>query len=518
MAKTGKKADSQDKETFFSEIGSKFKQSPGLYIGSVAILILVVVAFVGGDLLSGGGFGSSSAEMVFGQYNKTPITLVQGNTFAQNYEAVAREFQSYESYDPNDFWAPFYIWRLAYERTVRDVAILDVVKRSNYTLPDNLVDRYIATMSMFQENGRFNPVLYRATPESTLLSIRRQVQEYLIREKFYNDYRGLVNYPKEAAFIGEMTSIRRNFDTVIFNIEDYPESEVLSYASANSQLFDTIHLSKITISSNEREARRILDSIKEGSTTFEEAARNYSQDQWAVSGGDMSTRYLYVLDLEIQSQTDRQNVYGMRPGQFSDIISTGSGWVFYRCEAARAQANFADEAVIDSVRSYISSYQRGRMEDWAISQANAFISEASAQGFNEAAFFNGLDVFSFGPLPVNYGNIELFTSLRSFDLSGLDTEDLTSLSNNENFWKTAFSTPVYVSSNPFVSGSKVFVFIPTEEIISDESYVENITLNYSSWWLNLFTEENMMQLYFLNSERMTGGFDGFWDAFFTYLY
>jgi len=518
MAKTGKKTESQEKESFLSEIGSKFKQSPGLYIGSVAILILVIIAFVGGDLLSGGGFGKGNADMVFGQYNKTQITLVQGNTFAQNYEAVLREFQSYDNYDPNDFWGSFYIWRLAYERTVRDVAILDVVKRSNYILPDRLVDRYIANMSMFQENGKFSQALYRATPESTLYTIRRQVQDFLIKEKFYNDYRGLTNFPKEAAFIGDMTSIRRNLDTVAFNIDEYPESEVLLFANANSQLFDSIHLSKITISSNEREARRVLDSIKEGTTTFEEAARNYSQDQWAVSGGDMSSRFLYVLDMELQSQTDRQSVYSMRPGQLSDVIATSSGWVFYRCEAVRAAADFSDEIVIESVRSYISAYQRGRMEDWAISQANAFIFEASQYGFSEAAVLNDIAVSSFGPLPINYGNVELFSSLRSFSIADLALEDINSLSINENFWKTAFSTPVNTASSPFVSGNRVFVFFPTEEIISDESYINNIVLNYSSWWLSLFTEDNLMQLYFLNSDKMTGGFDDFWEAFFNFLY
>jgi len=517
MAKMGKKTVSQDKETFFSEVNKKFKQSPGLYIGSVLILVLVVIAFVGGDLLSGGRFGSGGADMVFGQYNKTPITLVQGNNFAQNYENVSREFQSYQDFDPNNYWSSFYIWRRAYERTVRDTAILDVVKRSNYVIPDFVVDRYIATMSRFQENGRFNPALYRATPESTLHTIRRQVQEYLIQEMFYNDYRALSSYSNEAEFIGKMSSVRRVFETVIFNIDDYPESEIRSYAEANSALFDTIHLSKITISSGEREAKRILESIKNGTTTFEDAARNHSQDQYAASGGDMGSRYIYLHDSEIPAQADRLSVYSMRSGEISDLISTADGWVMYRLEAARTHADLDDQSVINAVRSYLISGSRGLMEDWAISQANEFIAEASELGFNETAAEREMEVFNFGPLSINYGNIELLTSLPSFVSSGLTSDILTSLSNNENFWKTAFSTSMGSMSNPFVQGNSVFVFNPTEEI-TDESYTDNIVLNYSSWWLRYTSEESLMQSYFLNSDKMTGGFDGFWDAYFKYFY
>ena len=55
MAKKEKNVPTE-KDSSSSEIIRKFKASPGLYIGSVVILILVVVTFLGGDLLSGGGF------------------------------------------------------------------------------------------------------------------------------------------------------------------------------------------------------------------------------------------------------------------------------------------------------------------------------------------------------------------------------------------------------------------------------------------------------------------------------
>ena len=86
MVKKDKNASGPEKEPFSSEIAKKFRQSPALYIGSVVILVLVIVTFLGGDLLSGGRFGSAGDNWVFGYYDKIPITLVPGNNFAQSYE------------------------------------------------------------------------------------------------------------------------------------------------------------------------------------------------------------------------------------------------------------------------------------------------------------------------------------------------------------------------------------------------------------------------------------------------
>jgi len=516
MAKTGKNTSSQENENFLTEIGKKFKQSPGLYIGSVVILVLVIVAFVGGDLLSGGGFGSGGGEMLFGTYNKNQITLVQGNNFAQNYESVMREFQNYDNYDPSNTWASLQIWRIAFERTVRDIAVADIMSKSKYVVPERLIDRQIALMDRFQENGQFNAALYRATPESVILTLRRQVKEYLTNAKYYADFGALLNYENETNFIiDSMTLNLRSFDAVYFNIADYPESEVLSYARANQAMFDTISLSKITISSSEREARRILDSIRDGTTTFQDAARNFSQDQYAAAGGDMGSRQIYMLDFEIPAASDRQSVYGLRAGELSGVISTANGWVFYRGETARAPSDFNDETVLGRVRSYIQIYEKGRMEDWAINQADAFIADAAIQGFNEAAYQREMEVFSFGPLPVNYGNVSVFTSMRSFyNPDFISEDDMESLAINENFWKTAFSTPINSFSSPFVYSDYVFVLLPTEEMDAEASSIDSIKFTYTYYYQSYISDQ-MMQLYFINSDKMK---DDFWDAFFTYLF
>jgi hypothetical protein len=124
---------------------------------------------------------------------------------------------------------------------------------------------------------------------------------------------------------------------------------------------------------------------------------------------------------------------------------------------------------------------------------------------------------SFGPLPLNFGNIEMFTSLDSFNIQGLSSQDLTDVARNESFWRIAFSTVLNAPSEPFVHGNNVFVLVPTEQISADIATIEEITSMYS-FWLNGFQNDHdrsitgqSLQVYFLKHAKME---DNFWDVYF----
>ncbi|MDR1318844.1 MAG: peptidylprolyl isomerase, partial [Treponema sp.] len=195
-------------------------------------------------------------------------------------------------------------------------------------------------------------------------------------------------------------------------------------------------------------------------------------------------------------------------GEYSDVINLGSGWAFFRVEDAVQNSDFDDSSVIEKVRSYIREFERGRMEDWATEQARAFIGQVEEFDFNEAVYQRGIEKRSFGPLPVNYGNVDLYTSLSSFPVNELSGSYV-----DENFWKTAFSTPVNTPSEPLVQGSNVLVLYPTEEIAAEESSIEGIESMVSSYWLSYMTEQTIRS-YFLNSKKME---DRFFETFFRYF-
>jgi len=512
MAKKDKNAPAHEKESFSDGITKKFKQNPGVYIGSVVILILVTVTFIGGDFISGGGFGSGGGDLTFGYYDKAPIAWVPGNMFAQYYERAVQNFR-YQGYDPNDSWVNYYVWKQAYDGAVVHTGVLQMAKKSNYAPSEKAVDKAVVQLPQFQDNGRFSLALYNRMTDTARLSIWRQTQEELAKISFFNDFFGLLIPENEANFIAAMSSPERSFEMVSFQVDDYPDSEYLVYANQNVNLFNSIHMSKISVSSNEREAKRIRASINDGTITFEDAARAQSSDSYADRGGDMGIRYLYELDGEIPGSADRDNVYNLKRGEISEVIATVDGWSFFRIENELTQADFNDFAVMDRVRSYIRNFARGLMEDWAIGQADEFIAESQEAGFLNAARWRNKAIRSFGPLPVNHGGVDLFTSLESLTVDGVTPQDLKALSQNENFWKTAFSAPINTPSKPLVQGNNVYVFIPTAESQADESALESIASMYTSYFLNS-TAEQSLHFYFLNNERMD---DRFSDTYFRYF-
>lgn len=508
MAKKDKNAAVKDNSSSSLGIAEKFKQSPGLYIGSVVILVLVVVTFVGGDYLAGRGPGGGG-DLTFGYYDKVPISYVPGNMLAQYQEQAVRFYQS-QGVDMSNFYIGAQIWRQAYEMAVTHTAILQIMKRSGYSVPEKTVDRQVASLPQFQENGRFSSALYNQMTDSQRVSLWRQVQDELVRLNYYSDFFGLLIPSGEAEFIGNMASVMRNFDLVSMSIDDFPDSEYLAYAQANQDLFKTIHLSRITVSSSERDAKRILESIKNGTNTFEDAARAQSQDNFADRGGDMGSRYSFELDSEIPGSADRNVVFGLRRGELSDVIRIGDRWAFFRVEDELKSPVLSDSSVMDKVRSYLRSFERGRMEDWAIAQANEFISEAKISGFDNAANWRSLRKNSFGPLPINYAGVDLFSSIESFQMPDVDVQ---SLSHNENFWKIAFSTEINTPSEPFVQGNNVIVLFPVEQINTEEGMIADIASVYSSYWVNMIAEQSLPH-YFIKNPRMN---DLFWEIYFRYF-
>ncbi|GBU28608.1 peptidyl-prolyl cis-trans isomerase [Treponema sp. R8-4-B8] len=506
MAKKEKIASVKEKDSASSEILKKFKQSPGVYIGSVVILVLVVVTFVGGDFLSGGRrYVRKSDDLIFGYYDKVPISWVPGNTLSQYYERTFNNFRA-QGYDPNDRWVNYYVWKQAYEGAVTHTAILQMLKKSGYEVSEKAVNKKVLQLPQFQDNGRFSIVLYNKMTDSARLALWRQQQEEIAMNMFFDDFFGLLVPSSEAKFIANMSSPQRSFDFTLFNVDDYPDSEYLSYARDNSKLFNSIQLSKITISSSEREAKKILATIKDGTTTFEDAARAQSKDSYADRGGDMGIRYCYEIDGEIPNADDRETVYSLGKGELSDVITVNNGWVFFRAENELTQADFDDSAVMDKVREYVKSRERGRMENWAIDKANEFITESKESGYANAARWRNLSVNSFGPIPINYGGVDLFTALESLTITGLNEQDLEGLTKNENFWKITFSTPLNNPTEPLVQGNKVYVFFPTEEIEAEETSKEDIASNYSTQFLQYIANQSL-QKYFISNGKMTSHFD-----------
>ena len=500
-----------------SELARRFKSNPVLFIGTFVVLVIVIVAFVLVPAIVPGE--GRNVDLIFGYYDKIPVSYVPGNYFAE-YRDMAARYRQNSMNSENSSYVNYQIWREAFEAAVIHTAMLQEMKRAGYTAPEKIVDRNVARLEQFQENGRFSPALYRQMDDNRRLTLWRQIQEETAKEHYRSDVLGLLTPSAEGAFIGKMAAVQRSFTMAVFPLDAYPESEYTAYIQEHPELFRSVHLSMITVNSNEREARQILNTIKNGETTFEDAARSFSKDGYVDRGGDMGIKMVYELSMDIPDEAAREQVVTMARDEYSDVIKidsrdefgnvtkTGSSWVFFHANAAIQEADASDPAVMEKVRSYVRNYERGRMEDWAVARAESFIARVNEIGFDDALAEQSIPRRSFGPVPLNYGSIDIFTTLLSQSVT-----ELASAGNDEMFWKAAFSTPVESASRPVVQGSNVLVLWVTEETEIDAEAIESIVSIYNSYWLN-YASQSSLQQHFLNSPKLE---DNFLAIYFRYF-
>jgi hypothetical protein len=501
-------------EKHHSELLHRFKANPGLVIGTFVVLVIVIIAFVAVPAIAPGGRGGN-IDLTFGYYDKIPITYVPGNFFYDTRERVARWRQS--TMNDNTTYMNFQIWREAYELTVIHTAMLMEMKKAGYTTPEKTVDRNMAALPDFQDNGRFSLTLYRQMDDNKRLSLWRRVQDDTIKENYRSDATSLLKPSAESQFIGKMAATERSFDMAVFSVDAYPETEYQAYINEHPELFRSVHLSIISIDTNEKEARKILNSVKNGDMTFEDAAKSYSKDRYANSGGDMGIMMFHEMNVDIPDVSAREQVVALARNEFSDVIKLNSTssynddltlWSFFRVEEPVQSADPSDQAVMEKVRSYVRNSERGLMENWAIAQADIFIEIVNKIGFDEALAAEEMEKRSFGPIPLNYGDVDLFTTLTSQSVL-----ELSRASSDENFWKVAFSTPVQSPSKPVVQGSNVLVLFPNRETSAEESAIESIVNIYDSYWLS-YASEHALQQHILNSPKME---DRFYDVYRRYF-
>jgi hypothetical protein len=511
----GKKRLGQQESPAKADFLRRFRERPFVFAGTIVILVIVIVAFVFVPAIVPSA-DSSGADLNFGFYDKIPITFVPGNYFSKMRETVALEREA--AGNVNDDSAVYSIWRQAFERTVVRIGILQELKNAGYTPPAEAVDQRLIQEPQFQENGRFSLERYQRLDRLSRLTLRREIQDTIAEEQYLSDLLGLRSSSKEAAFIGAMASPERSFNAAAFALNSYPVSEIAAYVTGNPDLFRVTRLSMISVNSGEREARQVFESVREGNITFEDAARTQSRDRYADSGGDLGVKLAFELAREIPDAAERAAVLSLKKGEFSSVVRVSNdGWGFFRCEDDPYLMDTGDTASLEKVRDYLKEFERGRIDDWLINEAEGFIAAVNEAGFDSALLLKGLENRSFGPIPINYGGnalfytryYNLFTALASFsvpELAGADTD--------ENFWRTAFSTPLNTPSRPMVVGDYILVLYPVEERPADETKIEEIESVYSSYWLSHYAEQGLYS-HFVTSKKLE---DRFMEMFFRYLW
>jgi hypothetical protein len=524
----GKKKKPQvEEESGFSELIERFKARPFLFGGTVLVLILIIIAFV--FLPTVPVLEEGRESPVLGYYNGKAIT--QNSYFINALEETARmaNFDLRGDYNLN-FTTASQVWYQAFSGTVIHTAILAEMKDAGYRAPAGEINRQVAANPAFQEDGRFSMVKYNNYGKARQLALWQSTEENYTTGKYYEDLMGLKTSAAETNFIGAMAFPERTFEMVSFFRSGYPDSELSAYALANPDLFKTVHLSQITISS-EKEARQLLEMIQSGKTTFEDAARNHSTDMNKDKGGDMGRRMAYEIFTELQEGADRNAVTSLEEGEYSPVLKTPNDtWVFFRSEDTPSGADLLLPETLARIRSYMDRFEGGRMENWLIAFAEELIAEAKGRGLGlydhvqslkeretgRSAILENVNIQTFGPVSLNFGNMGGGQYERGYQLfpNTLDVQahpELAGAASNEVFWRHAFYTPLNTPSPPFTLGSSIAVLTPIEETTEDETSAENIAGFYSwGWMFNALNSD--MTAAFMNSSKFE---NRFYDVFMS---
>ncbi len=470
---------------------SSSKRSPFVIIGTIIILVIVVIAFVFVPVIEAAVASSSEPSFTFGSYDGEDITLAYGNYFAEQVSAIQ---QSVPSDQMNNIFAGLQIYRQAFDNTVIHTAKMKEMKKAGFIIPNNVVDKQVIALPIYQEDGVFSSALYNAVPSDRRMAIWNSIKDQMISGTYDQFMGNLLVSSQELEFINTMNSAVRTFEMASMPLSAYPDTEVRAFAESNPDLFKQIHLSVITVSSGEREANNLLASIKNGSSSFEDTARNSSTGSYAETGGDMGLKIAYELNAEIPEE-GRQIVFSLASGELSPVIKVPNGWAFYRMEETAQNIDLFNIANLEKVRTYIRGYERGRMENWLIERAGAFITAANTDGFSAAASafaYEGFKTNTFGPLPLNYGDSDIFTKVTSSGAS-----ELASAASDINFWTHAFKTPVNTVSEPIIVGDNVIILYPTSEAAGTETSETGETGGTSSfldmyypYWMSVCVNQN----------------------------
>ncbi|HOX31929.1 MAG TPA: SurA N-terminal domain-containing protein [Spirochaetales bacterium] len=439
-------------------------KNPVIYIGTVVLLVIVVIAFVFVPA-GGGALGSSnSGNLEFGRYAGKAVAYAQKGYFAEQVKSLNDNLRQSGLPAENYQFYAYQVWHGAYERTVVRMAILDAVEKAGGFATEAKIDEQITELPAYQENGKFSLQRYRSAPLGEKLALRKSIREDLLTQMYYSDaILGRTPSSKETAFVKEMAKDTRTIEYVAFPLADYPDSEVAAYVKANPAPFKRLALSRITLGENESEALSLRKKIADKTAVFEDAAKASSKDSYAEKGGVMGALPLHELLSLLATKEDAEKLAALPPGELSPVLKTAAGsYAFFRADAAPADADPADAAVLADAREYLLSNERGKIEDFVAAKAKEFAS-AAAPDFAKAAKAAGLPVKSAGPFPINYGDFSIYVSeYRQYipvfaPVAGEAAPELAAASTSDRFFEAAFSTAPGSVAEPLVLGDNVLV-------------------------------------------------------------
>jgi parvulin-like peptidyl-prolyl isomerase len=478
-----RRAQQKKGETVSETIEKRHQTHPFIYGFSIIVLVVIVVTFVlagpGGPL----GRGTSGVgSVVFGSYNGRDITYYAGSYFSQQLQNISNQYTQSGQSDTQGLQQSIYYQ--AYLNTALHMAMVQRAEESGVTVTDDaLVKALLQYPAYLDQNGKFSETQYQAATATDKASARLLTRDNLIEQVFVSDVLSNVKSgAKEGEFIKSMAKPERSFTFVGWPFTGFPADEVRKYGEANTSRFVHIKLSRILVKTSEAQATEIRKKILDKTSTFEELAKTYSKDSYADKGGDMGWRYAYDLEADFDQKDNAKSVLALKTGEISDVQKGSYGWMIYRCDGEAVNADFSNATVLADVRTYITTYEKGKIEDYLNTQAGNLSRRAAEVGFDRAVKEMGLRSADTEPFPVNLNGIFSFAPVKAVK----DADTPANAQTSQDFFFRAFSLGKDQVSAPIVLDDQVLVLkLKTEQSMPDS------TLSLLDSWITYVAQQSV---------------------------
>jgi len=488
-------------------VKEKARKRPLIYAGSVVVLVLVAISFIGAPMISR---MSGRSRVVFGVYSGEEIAYIRGGYFAEQRDLEANRLRNsdQEASLETQLWQA---WRYAFNQTVLHTAIMQRAEESGLWVSEDAVEESLLEYGPYMVEGEFSTQRYRATPQAERHAITRLRRETLIQQRYIRDiFLADTQSAAEREFMRSMVERERKFAFVAFNYADFPDDRVLAYGIANKKKFSRIQLSRILITSNRSEAEKVRDMALTGQGTFEDLARSFSKGPFAEKGGEMGWQYYHYFQSLFGDEETVDRIFDLEQDEVSELIASGGSWVFFRCDAEAVEPDLEDPETLDVIRDYVATSERGVIDAYFVERAEAFKNMAEDQGFSKASVamkvFPPVETEYF---PVNYAGI---FSQKPVTAASDDSGVMSSAAYDPDFLTKLFSLDTGEISEPITVGDNVVVATLLEERKTPEEDVERIVESMES--LSFLSLNQELGTILIDEDKLE---DNFQEAFFKYV-
>lgn len=484
-------------------------KNPFVYIGTIIILVITIIAFVFIPSV-GGGLGSSSTAPRFGTWDGKPITYKSGSYFATQVAQINDYLRQQGLSEENFQLYAYQVWRMAFQSTAIRAAVLDTVKKSGFQVTEAGLDKAVSQNAAFQVDGAFSLETYNKTPRSTRMSIRDSTRDDLTISRFYEDMYTLAPSSAEISFVASMVKPQRSISYFSIPLASFPDSEVKAWGEKNTDLFRTLGLSRITVTSSEADAKKILKQIKDNSLAFEDAAKSHSQDAYADKGGDAGTQFYHAFAEDFSNKDEAAKIAALPKGEVSDVVNIAEKtWAIFRVNAELAPADLGRQATFEEVKNYLYDRERGTMESWAVAEATRIAGSTEEAGFRKSVEKAGYSLKNAGPFFISLGNPTFYAYNQQIPLFQplFDITDplLQQAQSDEAFMTELFALAKGKVSKPLVINDAVLAFSVTSDADGKEDDAAMVQFSYP--YFHQQTIESQTRNTFLASKRLKDEFN-----------